>query len=1122
MPDIDAYVAELNAALSRGDDTEHTHRPALKAYLESYRPGRLVATNEPRRAEAGAPDYGIRAAGAQADLGKVEAKQIAARLDRYATDSERTEPRTREGAQLKRYRAAYDNLLLTDYVTFVWYRPNQPPLKASLGAVTNRVLVPSPTGPSEVQDLVEQFLAAPVQRIRSAPMLARRMARLTDLLREVVTASLQEGTASDTVKGLHAAFRQVLVPDLSVEQFADMFSQTLSYGLFAARVGHADGTAFVRASAAHDIPRTNPFLRELFTTVSGPALDEEPYVGIVDDLAALLDASDMLRVLRDFGNDDRPDPIVHFYETFLAAYDQRLRDIRGVYYTPAPVVGYIVRLVDALLSRDLAVPDGLADTSRDSTRQHRVLVLDPACGTGTFLYSVVDLVRDRIGVGNAGVWSPYVREHLLPRLFGFELMMAPYAVAHLKLGMQLAGLDLPEAERGALAYDFASDDRQRVFLTNALEAGEQSADMLLGAFLSREANAAAEVKNDKPIMVVLGNPPYQGSSANPSWRLQEPPAGSRRRRPMRVPTFIGELLADYYTAGGAPLRETNTKWLQDDYVKFLRFGQWRIDQTGQGILAFVTNHTYLDAPTFRGMRESLLRSFDDIYIVDLHGNMRRRETAPDGSTDEGVFDAIQQGVAIAVFVKRADGDRTRLATVHHHDEYGLKDDKYAWLDTHSLDSTDWTSYTPAEPSFSFRPQDSDLAAEWELGTPLTDLFPLHSSGIVTSRDSLVVDSDPQRLRDRIALLTSTKPDDEVRTTLFGTTGRTTPTGIHYKAGDNRDWTMTAARAALKAAGSLDGAYRQILYRPFDTRTIFYHRLAVDNMHSEVMSHMTAGPNLGLVSARTNKSPVQDQFLATTLITEAKTGESTTQSALFPLWRYPQADSSDGQTLMSQADVLGNRVPNLGTAVAALLADRPGLALVEEPRGDLQTTAGVEDVFHYVYGLVHAREYRLRYADFLRGGYARVPFPASAETFAAVAGVGERLVAAHTLAAAGLGQGPGTFPVPGTHEIAPRFPRWTAAGTESPDGLGPHPQDRLYVNADGAVDGTGQYFADIDQETYEFTIGGHPVLDKWLKSRRGDRLGYEDLLHVRKTVGAIKQTVEAQDELDDLLPVWPLP
>ena len=661
-----AYLRSLQDSLDRGNATEHTHRPALKALLEAG-VTRVEATNEPKHIECGAPDFVVarteREGGPPLAVGYVEAKDCGVDLHAIERDSKRRNPSTDNGRQLKRYRSALSNLLLTNYLEFRWYldgetEPRQVVQLADLDDGNGLTVVRG--GIEALRGLLEFFLLQRPASVSSPEDLARRMAKLTHMTRDVVERGLEQGGVSQNLRDLYAASRQALVPDLAEDTFADMFAQTLAYGLFAARVNHKSGP-FRWQDAAYQIPQTNPFVRQLFDIVVGPSMADEPFVGFVDDLAQLLDAAQMDLVLADFGKRGvGQDPIMHFYETFLAAYDPAMRERRGVYYTPEPVISYIVRSVDHLLRERFACPEGLSDYAKERYRDHagevheshRVLVLDPACGTGSFLYAVVDHIREHYRTsGRAGMWSGYVKQHLLPRLFGFELLMAAYAMAHLKLGMQLAALDLPEASRVDWTYPFETGERLGVYLTNTLEPGEDQAATMFGPLrtLTEEASAAADVKRDLPIMVVLGNPPYSGHSANKG-------------------DWITGLI-DSYKQGFPELRKpAQAKWLSDDYVKFIRFAQWRIERSGSGVLGFVTNHSYLDNPTFRGMRRSLLGTFDEIYLLDLHGNSNRKERAPDGGKDENVFD-IQQGVAIGVFVKHEhSGDS--LARVFHADLWG--------------------------------------------------------------------------------------------------------------------------------------------------------------------------------------------------------------------------------------------------------------------------------------------------------------------------------------------------------------------------------------------------------------------------------------------------------------------
>jgi predicted helicase len=621
------YLTTLERDLSRGNATEHTHRSTLKQLLEDAFPS-VTATNEPKRIKAGAPDYVLQKG--QTPLGYIEAKDVGVDLSRV----EKTE-------QMKRYFASLGNLLLTDYLEFRWYVEGQDRKTVRLGTWLMGKIVSEADGEKDLEMLLNAFMEAKAPTLNSPVTLAKKMAALAQQIRYSINEAFNaEDLTDDNPDPLHdqyKAFKDVLMKDLTAEQFADMYAQTITYGMFAARTSPSFKPPFTRERAAYDIPKTNPFLQQMFQHMAGP--DLPPSLDwIVDDLVNLLAHTDVAAILANFGKRTRQeDPIVHFYETFLSAYDPKMREARGVYYTPEPVVSYIVRSVDHILKTEFGLADGLADTSKvkviEPERQgkrerktrdvHKVQLLDPATGTATFLHATIDQIHQTVTNSyGSGAWSGYVREHLLPRLYGFELLMAPYTVAHMKLGLQLR----------ELGYDFSSPERLKIYLTNALEEAHDFPSLpLFGQMIARESQEAGQIKQDAPVMVILGNPPYSYESSNTG-------------------EWISNIIREYYKVDGQPLGERNPKGLQDDYVKFIRFAQWRIEQTGYGILGFVTNHGYLDNPTFRGMRQSLMNTFDKIYLLDLHGNSKKKEKAPDGSKDENVFD-IQQGVAICLMVK---------------------------------------------------------------------------------------------------------------------------------------------------------------------------------------------------------------------------------------------------------------------------------------------------------------------------------------------------------------------------------------------------------------------------------------------------------------------------------------
>ena len=769
MSKVDAasYLKAVHDALAKGNATEHTYRPALKIFIESFGDD-LTATNEPKQEKCGASDFQITRR--SIPIGHVEAKDVGKDLDKV----EKTD-------RLKRYLEALPNLLLTDYLEFRWYVFGQHRMTATLNTT-------SATSIDDVSELSHAFLEAKVPTIRSPRDLASRMGGMAQLMRNIIRKVFDEEGKQGSLHTQLKGFRSVLIETLSVDEFADMYAQTICYGLFAARCNHEPKETFTREKGAYELPKTNPFLPEIFGHIAGPDLDER-LTWIVDDLAELLDKVDIEQILRNFGKRSRrEDPVVHFYETFLAEYDPKLGEIRGVYYTPEPVASYIVRSVDHILKTDFKLVDGLADTTMvkvpksvlgGRTEVPRVTILDPAAGTGTFLHEVIDHIREQLkNQGQMGAWSSYVSQFLLPRLFGFELLMAPYAVCHLKLGLQLA-------ESG---YDFRANERLRVYLTNTLEEAHEIAGLpLFAQALSREAAEAGETKQDYPVMVILGNPPYSVHSANKGKWIHELLRGKD--------LTTEEETGNYFRVDGEPLGEKNPKWLNDDYVKFIRFSQWRIERTGYGVLAFITNHGYLDNPTFRGMRRSLMDTFDDIYVLDLHGNTKKKERAPDGTKDENVFD-IQQGVAIGIFVKNKNGSGKKgAAQVHHADLWGdreiwggegddqkLKDGKYWWLWRNDVASTSWTDFTPKSPFYLFRPQNEKIGKEYYVGWSPPKAMPVSVLGFQTHRDKFAIAFGEIELRESLEEMRDSSISDNEFASKYGLK-------------DNLDWKLSDAREA---------------------------------------------------------------------------------------------------------------------------------------------------------------------------------------------------------------------------------------------------------------------------------------------------------------------------------------
>jgi len=1072
---ITIYLDAIEANLATGKATEHTHRPALASLFEALQED-IKVINEPTRSACGAPDLAILRSNFV--VGHVEAKDVGISLDTVEKSD-----------QLKRYRLALDNLILSDYLEFRWFVNGE--LQRTVLLAKQDIhgsLQIERNGRENLSALLSDFFAHEPQQISTARDLAERMARLTHLIRDVIVNAFNNGQASELLKGWRRAFAQVLIPDLdqpeNLGQFADMFAQTLSYGLFSARIMHKSGL-FHRYTAQESIPRTNPFLRNFFSFITGPQLSDEPYGGLVDDLIQLLALADMHGILADFGRGTRQDdPMLHFYETFLSAYDPQLREQRGVYYTPMPVVSFIVRSVDELLKTRFNLPRGLADTSRLPDGTHKVLVLDPAVGTATFLYAVIDLIRDEfMQRDDAGMWSGYVCDHLLDRIFGFEIMMAPYAVAHFKLALQLAGhdLDLPEEQLARWAYDFQADDRIQVYLTNTLEILPEDIPGLYGPmqFVTTEAKAADAVKQEKPIMVVLGNPPYSVSSANKS-------------------EFIESLMDTYKEA---VRDERNIQPLSDDYIKFIRFAHDRIERTGSGIVAMITNNSYLSGLIHRGMREELQKTFNEIYILNLHGNLMVGELSPGGEQDENVFD-IRQGVAISIFVKSKKLEEN--SEIYYYDLFGSRQSKYELLVEKNINSIDWELLKNYTAFKFFVPKDFNFYEEFLEYKSIDEIFPINSSGIKTHRDNLVVDFDFNKLLRRFINLSDLSISNEFLKSKFSIR-------------ETKSWSLKKARNTLTSVTNLPSKICTYIYRPFDLRWLYYSSTFVERLRKEVMDNMLKNNFALLAMRQVVWSGNYSHFLISNSIVDNRAFISNRGILVcFPLFIYPKIDTNKlfNETSTSPWEPdndYGERVPNLNPRFIFNLEEILGLIFDPHLAGrehSVEDTFGPEDVLSYIYAIFHSRTYRERYAEFLKIDFPRVPLISDADLFRKLVYLGRELIALHLMESPQLQARMTHYPVVGDNQVAPRggYPKYSP-----PEG---DQAGRVFINRE-------QYFEGVPVEVWNFEIGGYQVLHKWLKDRRGRILDYDDIEHYQQIVVALSETIRLMDEIDAAIPAWPL-
>ena len=969
-----------------------------------------------------------------------------------------------------------------------------------------------PKNDSDASAWREQWRAAFTLRHREVITTSRelsvRLAELARTIRDRITTALAIETKRGPLNTLMKAFQAALVHDLDAAGFADMYAQTIAYGLLSARITDpARRTA--DDLAAH--MRTNPFLKELMETflrvggrrgkAGGQDIDFDE-LG-VSDVVELLDQANMEAVVRDFGDrNPQEDPVIHFYEHFLAGYNKKQKVSRGVFYTPRPVVSYIVRSVDELLRTEFGLADGLADTTTwgemaklhedlkipegTSPTQAFVQILDPATGTGTFLVEVIDLIHNTMaakwksqGHGekkSQTLWNEYVPKHLLPRLHGYEVLMAPYAIAHLKIGLKLF-------ETG---YGFESDERARVYLTNALEPAEDEQLMLdfLPA-LAHEAKAVNEIKRKQRFTVVMGNPPYSGLSSNMGPWIDGLLKG-------RLPD--GTATESYYHVDGEPLGERKV-WLQDDYVKFIRLSQWLLDGTGVGVHGYISNHGYLDNPTFRGMRWSLMQSFRRIRVLDLHGNLKKKEAAPGGGRDVNVFD-IQQGVAIGLFTKAAAASRC----VCHADLWGKQEQKYCWLWEHGSADTEWVQLEPAPSFYLFEPFD-DAATGAYYGWPaINEVMDVNVTGIVTARDGFVIDLEPSALLDRIeTFLDNRLSDNEVKKRL----------GLK----ENYAWRVAAARRELRAATKrkrLEDFVTKILYRPFDERFIFWHPSVVWRPRTEAMPHLLAGENVALMTCRQAIGNGWKHLLTTQLIADDSMVSNRTRERgyLFPVYLYPRVGRADTSLFSRWAKGKDGRTPNLDSGFVEQIATAAELRFVSDGRGDLRKTFGPEDVLAWIYAVFHSPGYREHYEAQLKLDFPRVPLPGGVDLFRKLAEAGHDLLALHLLESPKLGKPITTYTGPRNPEVG--RVGWSD-GTVWLDAGKTNAREGHRATKPSTIG-----FQGVPEEVWDFQIGGYQVCHKWLKDRKGRTLSDEDIAHYQKIVVALSETIQIMAEIDEVI------
>lgn len=961
---MDLYLQAIAAKFKDPQTSEMGYRTDFENFLQTIFPKeqKYQIWHDAKAVGGNKPDFVILKN--QIPVLYIENKDIGIDLDKIEKSN-----------QMDRY-FGYDNLILTDQVEFRFYRNGEKYGEAIKVATYNklsRTINSVPENFETLEKTLVDFTLSHKEPIKRGKHLAQIMGGKAQRIRDnVQDMLLSDSERYSELINIKKVVTENLVSTLDDVAFADMYAQTLVYGLFAARYNDKSPDTFSRGEARDLVPKTNPFLHAFFDHIAGASFPDRLRF-IVDELCEVFSHADVHKILHDFyGKEkDNKDPIIHFYEDFLKEYDSKKKMDMGVFYTPRPVVQFIVRAVDELLKTEFGLVKGLGDTSKVKVRTkelyraknstkaeqlkdgalvevekeyHKVQILDIATGTGTFLNEVIEHVYKSFA-GQEGRWEAYVKEHLLPRLHGFELMMASYTIAHLKLGMTLV-------DKGVSTLD----ERIGVYLTNTLEEPKDYANQhtLFGFMdaIAEESKNASRIKTEYPVMCVIGNPPYSSTSQNKEYRDNN--------------VYKVE-------PGGKQKLQEKRNWLDDDYVKFIRFAESLIEKNTEGIVGMITAHGYIDNPTFRGMRWHLRKTFDKIYIVDLHGNSNKKETSPDGSKDENVFD-IKTGVSIIFGIKKSDTKDKKLADIYKLDLHGLRKNKFQILDELNFENTNWMKL----------PEDTELwvlegegKSEYIKGFSVNDMFNINNTGVCSQRDEVSINNSFEGMKKVIDDFKNLS-DIEIRQ--------------KYKLKkDGRDWTVLTAKQDVL---NNDGDYsliKKIDYRIFDTRYTFFTGKSkgfIAYPRGNVFKNIKDNNLVFSVNKNVKNKAGFHHVLISKNLPDLHLFETANASIYSsPLYIYEQ----------------DSKIPNLNKEI---------WNKINEVVGDTMP----ENILDYIYVVLHSPTYRDKFKEFLKIDFPRVPYPESKEVFWKLVTMGEKLRKLHLMEDPEVNNFDTTFPVGGSDDV----------------------------------------------------------------------------------------------------------
>ena len=1016
------YFKEIQQQYKTKDTTEHSFRTQLENFLKSIDPKCSPLHESKRDKIFGAPDFKIFYGGIK--IGYIETKDLGVNLDEILKTD-----------QIRKYSHSISNLILTNYCRFILLRNGEKVLDVPLFTLTdldNSRFKISAERIAEFGKLMDTFLTYRSLSIKTSEALARELSKKAILVKDIAKEQLEEdrirqknGESYTSILDFYQGVEE-LIHDISDDDCVDAYAQTITYGLFLAK-NQCRGE-LTREHVDSCLPKNIPVIHRIFKDISGSALPSN-LTWIFDEIIEVLNVADIKTILEEIdkrGKKDR-DPFSHFYEDFLRLYDPAKRERRGVYYTPRPVVNYIVKSVEWVIRNNFGKQLGFADDD--------VTILDPAVGTGTFLWLVyLRTLGELKEKGLGGLIESKTRNQILKNFYGLEILITPYIIAHLKLAMILKSWH----------YELGEGERIQVYLTNSLDQGEEHGLIPFMKEINEERRVAHDLVMKKPILAIIGNPPYSGHSANKGKWID----GLLKTGYTRADGSKDE---GYYRVDGQPLGEKNPKHLQDDYVKFIRFAQWKIDKSGKGIVGFITNHSYLDNPTFRGMRQSLLQSFERIYILNLHGSAKKKEKTPDGSKDENVFD-IQQGTAIVILVKNSEIKDRRI---YYADLYGLRDEKYQWLDRNSVYTTEWKSLNPKSPFHLFIPFENEMEAQYQSFWKITDIFIENTNGFKTHRDHFAVDFDRSQLFNRLVELVSEKTTNE-------------DLRQKYDLIDNRDWNLIDARGLLRKNPDWQKDLIQCSYRPFDNRWCYFNTIAMDYPRRLLLDNVAGKTNLCLIIPRqigtfSYRHVLISEFVANDCLLSNISKEA---DFVFPLYLYSNRE----------------RKLNLNNP------------FIEKLLTQYQKTISPESSMAYIYAILHSQKYRTLFQNFLKLDFPRIPIAKNYQIFSTISEFGKQLIELHLM----------------KKQLPPTI-KYEVAGSNNIESV-KYLDGKLYINKI-------QYFDNIPENVWNFHIGGYQVLDKWLKSRKKRELSVQEILHFIQIVEVLKETIRIMDEIDkiDFLP-----